>query len=321
MVSLLRAAHRPLVIASGLLAVVMLVSLAGMVVDGRTLLGESVWVKPLKFGFAFALYAVTLAWLLTLLTKAKRFGWWLGTVIAVCVVVDVGAITFAAARGTFSHFNLETDPVTSFTTQVLIYGVPPVFVSNLIIAVLVLVQRVGDRAMTTAIRAGLVLAVHGTAVPYWMAFVGGIKERTVLNANGERVKMVIGHGIGDPDGTGMPLTNWSVTGGDMRVPHFIGMHGIHALLILTLVLGALAARVAWLRTEKVRARLVGVGAFGYIGLTALVTWQAARGQSLVHPDAVTAGVFTAIVLATLAAVITGARREPRLVAAEGPEHA
>lgn len=43
----------------------------GVVADDRTLLNESVWVKPLKFGFAFALYAGTLAWLLSKLNKGK----------------------------------------------------------------------------------------------------------------------------------------------------------------------------------------------------------------------------------------------------------
>lgn len=85
--------HRPLLLCAALMFVRMLVCGVGLVIDDRTLLGESVWVEPLKFGFAFALYTATLAWLLSKLTKGKRLGWWVGTVFAVAATVEVGAIT------------------------------------------------------------------------------------------------------------------------------------------------------------------------------------------------------------------------------------
>lgn len=50
----------------------------------------------------------------------------------------------------------------------------------------------------------------------------------------------------------MPITNWSTTGGDLRVPHFIGLHSIQGFVLTALVLAALAARVGRLRGERVR---------------------------------------------------------------------
>nr|WP_198151630.1 hypothetical protein [Kibdelosporangium sp. MJ126-NF4]CEL17419.1 hypothetical protein [Kibdelosporangium sp. MJ126-NF4]CTQ91354.1 hypothetical protein [Kibdelosporangium sp. MJ126-NF4] len=300
-----RAWHRPLMASTMFMVGLFLVSIVGLIVDDRVLLNESVWVKPLKFGFAFAVYGATLAWLLTKLHKAKRFGWWLGTGHAVFTALDVGAIALQAARGTFSHFNTDLDePVNAVVLGILTYGVPPVLVFNLVIAILVLAQRVGDRAQTVALRVGLTLAIVGMSVPIWLGVSQGIKERTVIDANGKAVTMYTGHGIGDPDGTGMFLTNWSVTGGDMRVPHFVGMHGIHVLLLLTVILGALAGRYTWLRNEKVRSRLVGVAGFGYCGLMAILVWQAGRGQSLIHPDAQTGIAFAALVVVT--AIAAGA---------------
>ena len=96
------------------------------------------------------------------------------------------------------------------------------------------------------------------------------------DAHGNQVSMVGGHGIGDPDGNGMPLTHWSSTGGDLRVPHFVGLHSIHVLLLVAVLLGALAARRSWLRDERVRARLVGAAGLGYTGLFVVLTWQAFR---------------------------------------------
>jgi hypothetical protein len=51
-----------------------------------------------------------------------------------------------------------------------------------------------------------------------------------------------------------------------------------------------------LRAERTRVRLLIVGAAGYAGLIALVTWQALRGRSIVHPDVRTLAAATALVV-------------------------
>jgi hypothetical protein len=309
--------HRPLMVNATLMMGLILVAAAGLVLDDRLLLGESVWVKPLKFGLAFTLYSGVLAWLLTKLRKAKRLGWWAGTVFAVAATVEVGAITMQAARGTFSHFNANlTDPVNVVATQIFTYGVAGLFLTQLVIVVLVMAQRPGDRALTRAIRAGLALSTVGMVLPvYWMAT--SIHKRVVVDADGRRVTLYQGHGIGDPDGHGMPITHWSVTGGDFRVPHFIGLHAIHILLLTAGVLSVAANRRPWL-TNPVRANLVGIVAVAYAGLLAVLAWQAGRGQSLIHPDSLTLGALAAVVIPTAATATTlvlVARRQPDAAAA------
>ncbi|MFI8103223.1 hypothetical protein [Streptomyces sp. NPDC086023] len=295
--------HRPLLLCAVLMALLTLGCGVGLAVDGRQLLDESVWVKPMKFGFAFALYTGTLAWLVAKLDSGARLGRWTGTVFALAVVAEVGAITLQAARGTFSHFNADrTDPVTTALVPVLTFGVLVIVVAQLVVGVVVLVQRTGGPALNRAIRAGLGLATAGMLIPvYWMA--SGMHPRTVTDANGTEVPMYQGHGIGDPDGHGMPLTNWSLTGGDFRVPHFFALHGIQVLLVVAAVLAALAVTRPWLRAERVRARLVGRAALGYAGLVAVVTWQAGRGQSLAHPDAATLTALAAVLLVTAAGTV------------------
>jgi hypothetical protein len=52
-----------------------------------------------------------------------------------------------------------------------------------------------------------------------------------------------------------------------------------------------------------RLALVWTAALGYLGLVALLTWQALRGQSIIAPDALTiAGFVTLVGVALLAAV-------------------
>ncbi|WP_051844688.1 hypothetical protein [Streptomyces globisporus] len=295
--------HRPLVICAALMAAVMVLGGIGSAVDSRTLLGESVWVKPMKFGFAFALYTATLAWLLTELDRGRRLAWWVGTVFALAVTAEVGAITLQAARGTFSHFNADqSDTITLALVPILSLGVLVITIAQLVVVIVVLIQRTGGQDLKRAIRAGLGLATAGMLIPvYWM--VTGIHPRSVADATGKDIPMYQGHGIGDPDGHGMPFTNWSVTGGDFRVPHFFALHGIQVLLLFTMVLIALSARHAWLRDERARARLVGGAALGYWGLVAIVTWQAARGQSLIHPDTATLTAAAAVLLVTTAVTV------------------
>ncbi|GLX19519.1 hypothetical protein [Streptomyces lavendulae] len=307
----LRTWHRPLVVCAALMLGLVLVSGVGLAFDGRALLDEPVWVKPLKFGFAFALYTGTLAWLLTKLRRGRRAGRWFGTVFAVAATAEVGAITVQAARGTFSHFNADqSDPVTRALVPVLTFGVMLIVIAQLVLAVVVLLQRGGGAALDRAVRAGLGMATFGMLVPvFWMTT--EIHPRTVTDARGRSVPMYQGHGIGDPDGHGMPLTGWSTTGGDFRVPHFFALHGIQVLLLVAAVLAALAAKHVWLRDEKVRARLVGAVALGYGGLVAVVTWQAWRGQSPAHPDAATLLALAAVLLLPAAAgtaVAVNARR-------------
>ncbi|EEP70437.1 hypothetical protein MCAG_00764 [Micromonospora sp. ATCC 39149] len=311
--------HRPLMAHATLMFALAAVSAVGLFVDDRLLMGESVWMKPMKFGFAMGVYGLTLAWLLSKLNKGRRIGWWLGTVFAVAGLMDVAAVAYAAAHGTFSHFNDNTDPVARTVQTVFSIGVMPLLLTTLVIAILALIQHTGDLAATRALRAGLGLAVASMAVALWLSGPSGESPRTVTDANGHPVSMAGGHGIGDPDGHGMPVTNWSTTGGDLRVPHFIGLHAIHVLLLLTAVLRVLATGRGWLCDQRVRARLVGVAGLGYTGVFTVLSWQAKRGQSVIHPDRQTLTAFagvTVLTLVTAVVVIIAARRRSEPPTAE-----
>lgn len=315
--------HRPLMLMVLAMTGLVVASAIGLAVDNREILNESVWLKPFKFGIAFVLYGATLAWLLSKLRKAKRLGWWTGTVFAVTGIVDVGFIAVQAARGTFSHFNDNADTFNQVGQKVFMSGVLGLFGASLVVAIMLLFQRVGDAPLNRAIRVGLGLAVAGMGIAFYL--VGANTDRQqVTDAYGHPVTLAGSHGIGvEPGGPGMPLTHWSTVGGDLRVPHFVGLHAIHFLLITLLVLHLLAGRIAWLRPERVRARLIGVAAFAYAGVMATVTVQAFRGQALIHPDAETLGMlggFLAVSALALAAVLTAARRTavPEQVAPRQP---
>jgi hypothetical protein len=305
-----------------LMALLLVVSAVGMAVDDRVLLGAPVWGKPLKFAVSFIVYGLTLAWLLTLPHKAPRWTWWVATLFVVTGVVDVGIVVIQAARGTFSHFNEADDPFNDIIQSIFSMGVQGLLLANLVLAAILVFQRIGDRATAWAIRAGMALVIAGIGLGLLIPLRSeGVW--TVKDAAGHSIPLNAQHNVGVPDGgPGLPLTGWSTVGGDLRIPHFAGLHGLQIMLAVALLLRFLAARVTRLHDERTRVALVIVAAMGYSGLLALVTWQALRGQSLIHPDGLTLGVLTLLIAATTAAgwavLAAVARREPRSVAAVSP---
>jgi hypothetical protein len=130
-----------------------------------------------------------------------------------------------------------------------------------------------------------------------------------------RMTLFGAHTVGAPDGEpGMPGIHWSAEHGDLRVPHFVGLH---ALQVLPLTVLALRRRKM---TESRRAYLIVVGAISYTVLFALLLWQALRGQSVIHPDAITGAAVAgwAVLTAVMIWIVPGRRNAPPSVDAPAP---
>jgi hypothetical protein len=99
-------------------------------------------------------------------------------------------------------------------------------------------------------------------------------------------------GVAD-GGPGLPVTRWSTEGGDLRAPHFLGIHALQVLPLIGWLLGrrgrgsaAAAARAA---------RLTAVAGAGMIGLVAVTLVQALRGIPLLAPDSITVALAAVVV--------------------------
>jgi hypothetical protein len=276
-------------VASAVLTVV----LAGLAaVDPRMLLGSGVWVKPMKFAISFTAYAGALAWMLGRLPRPalQRTGW----VLVVASVVEQVIITVQAGRGARSHFNAD-DGGGILLYSVMGATVVVIYLATISVALRFLREPGGGGVMASAVRAGLGVTVVGLSVGILMVAFSA-------------------HTVGAPDGgPGLPLVGWSTVAGDLRIAHFVGLHGLQ---VLPLVAAALAAGRRFDVTggrQVVRA----VGA-GYTALILLLTWQALRGQPLLAPDAPTLAALAAIVVGTGVAVTGAARASARRRAV--PQH-
>jgi hypothetical protein len=112
---------------------------------------------------------------------------------------------------------------------------------------------------------------------------------------GAELSVIGSHTVGAPDGgEGLVLTGWATGAGDLRVAHFVGLHGLQVVPLFAIGLALLAPRVPLLADVTTRTWLVAIGALGYAGLVGLLVWQALRGQALGQPDSVT--VLTGLAL-------------------------
>ncbi|WP_033340174.1 hypothetical protein [Catenuloplanes japonicus] len=301
----MRGLHRPLVVVSAAMTLLALACVAGLWLDDRVLTGAPIWLKPFKFAVSTVIYAMTLAWMISLLDdRRRRIGGRLGNVITVALTVELIAIVGQVLRGRPSHFNVAT----AFDTavwSVMAASIMILWVASLGLGLILLRQRIPDRPAALAVRLGLLIAVAGMAVGFLMT--GPTPAQLDGMRAGGAPELIGAHSVGVEDGgPGLPIVGWSTIGGDLRVGHFLGLHALQALPLVALGLSLLARRQGFLN-EAHRMRLVAVAAFGYAWLTGLVTWQALRGQSLIHPDGLTLAVAAAGAVTLLAGVVWASR--------------
>jgi hypothetical protein len=281
---------RPLTGAGLLMLAALAASGIGLWLDPRTITGAPAWLKPAKFAISIAIYSFTLAWVFSYLPgwpKTRRIVGW---TTAVALVLELAIIDLQAWRGTTSHFNVGT-PLDAALFAVMGAGILLQTLTSFAVAAALWRQPFADRALGWALRLGMSITILG-------GLTGGLMTRPtaeqLAGAHATHRMAVAGaHTVGAPDGgPGVPGTRWSVDHGDLRVPHFVGLHGLQALPLILLALGRRKT------TEPGRAHLIIIGAVSYALLFALLLWQALRGQSVIHPDTVTGAAFTAWAIGT-----------------------
>jgi hypothetical protein len=269
-------------------------SLVGILVDPRVITGAPAWLKPFKFAISTAVYSLTLAWMFRYLPDWPRVRRIVGWTTAIVFVLEVAIIDAQAWRGTTSHFNVST-PLNM--TLFLVMGAA-ILIQTLVsvtVAVALWRQKFREPALGWALRLGMTLTIVG-------AMTGPLMTRPTSAQLAEaragvRMTTAGAHTVGGPDGgPGMPVTGWSRDHGDVRVPHFIGLHAIQALAIVALFLRA------WHRPERVRVRAILAAGASYALLFLLLLWEALRGQSIVAPDAVGFASIAIWALATVSAL-------------------
>jgi hypothetical protein len=258
---------------TGLFLLALLVPVAlGLLLDPREITGAPRWLKPVKFALSTGIYTLTLAWLFTYLPDWPRTRRIVGRTTAVVLLLEVAIIGVQAWRGTTSHFNVST-PLDATLFSVMGVAIVAQTFASIAVAAAIWRQPFVDRALGWALRMGTTITIIG-------AFTGALMTSPTAAQLAEaratgRMALAGAHTVGAPDGgRGLPVTGWSTSHGDLRVPHFVGLHALQVLPILTLA--GLRRRG---ETARTRLTLAAAAIYALLFVTLLV--QALRGVPFV----------------------------------------
>lgn len=280
--------HRPLMIVGALMGACAVVSVAGLALDPREILGASAWAEAAE--------------VLTLDPRLRRH---LGLAHRTPPSLAsnrarpryrhrVGARRRAdphrVGSGDRHHQPLQRLERPAHGRLGEAVAISVMYLCTFATSVALIFLRLPDPAVTLGVRAGAAIALIGIGVAFLMTAPTGTQLTEPTGIAGA-------HAVGVADGgPGVPLLGWSTVGGDYRVAHFVGMHALQLVPIAALVTVALGTRVEWLASSRVQVRLVAAGAVSYAATVVLLTVQAAAERSVAHPSGfiLVAGVTIAV---------------------------
>lgn len=203
--------QRPLM-AAGLVSLLCCLILAVVsLFDSTEILGINRWIKPMKFFVSIAIFTWTAAIYLNFLKDYAKTVRFISRAIISVFFIEMFIIVMQAARGTTSHFNIST-PLDGILFSIM--GIAILFNTILAAYLLFLYFKAEidlPKAIVWGMRLGLIL------------FLAACFEGGYMSAQ-------IGHSVGATDGgAGLPVVNWSTSGGDLRVAHFFGMHAFQVV--------------------------------------------------------------------------------------------
>jgi hypothetical protein len=210
-------------------------------------LGINAYIKPFKFAFSTFIYSWTMAWYINYLPTFNPtvFNW----IIIITLGFEIVYIALQASKGELSHYNVST-PTKSFLFSMMALMATIATLATAYIAVLFFSSNVSalPNYYLWSIRLGLIIFV----VFSFEGFVMGSK---------------MAHTVDALDGTkGIPIFNWSLSHGDLRIAHFIGMHALQIIPIVSFYV---------LKNTKLT---IGLGIL-YFALAVFTLIQALQGKS------------------------------------------
>jgi hypothetical protein len=212
----------------------------------------SAWYKPFKFAFSTFLFAWAMAWYCYYLPNFNItiFNW----SVIILLGFEIFYITFQANKGQLSHYNLST-PIYSALYSLMALAATAVTLYTAYIGILFFKYDFPDlpNHYLWAIRFGIIIFV-------------------VFSFEGFAMGSRLNHSVGAlNDNSNWFIVGWSKTVGDLRVSHFIGMHALQALPILSYYI---------LKNTKLTVALSIV--YGLLALLTLI--QALQGKPLINTN-------------------------------------
>lgn len=226
----------------------------GLFIDNRTLLGVNVWIKPLKFSISISIYLITVGYLITKYPYSKRKKSIINHITAWTLLLEFLIIFYQGSRGVQSHYNIAT-PLDG-----ILFMFMGIFVG---INVLTMILFVID---TLRLKLKVVKSVQWAILLGWLIVLFG-------SWVGGQMISQLGHNVGVIDGQeGLPLVNWSVKGGDLRVAHFFALHSIQIIPLF-----AFWVDYKWKFPQRKQIMIVTLFALVFAFMIGYIFYQAKQG--------------------------------------------
>ncbi|MGL5824279.1 MAG: hypothetical protein ACRCYU_05490 [Nocardioides sp.] len=259
--------------------VLLLVSIVARFTDDTVVNGISVWDKPIKFAISFLAYAPMLLWLFSRIERTRPIRFGLG-VLGWSMIVEISVIFLQSARGTASHFNNATT-LDGLLYNIMAAGVGVFSLAGLLTGLVLTRKRLGSGALALATKLAIPMMTVGGVLGFAMT---GPKP-----GQDEAGGKVIGaHTVGGPDtAEGIAFLGWSTEHGDLRVAHFLGLHSLHVVPLIALIIIRMCRRGVLTLNERGQRVATAFGATAWAGLVAAALIQALRGVPVTNPDDIT----------------------------------
>ncbi len=176
--------------------------------------GVNAWYKPFKFAFSVFSFSWAMGWYGFYLTdfNVTPFNW----TIIILLGFEILYIAIQAGKGELSHFNIST-PLYSMLYSLMGLAAALVTIYTAYVGLLFFIQSFPDLPIyyVWAIRLGILIFV-------------------IFSFEGALMGSRMNHSVGAlNDNSSLFIVAWSKTVGDLRVSHFIGMHALQILPILS----------------------------------------------------------------------------------------
>ena len=212
--------------------------------DARTLRDVGVWIKPMKFMAATALFVWTTVWVSHLasssVTNSTAYIW-------ICVLIvstsffEVAYITYQGSQGAASHYN-TSDPI-----HAMLFGLMAVAAVGLTASQGWLALEIWKENQANQLSATTLGVVIGLTLTFLLSTVSGF----LLGGNQP------------PAGQGLPIVGWHLYK-DIRPSHFLGVHAQQLIPLW----GLFAER--FLGSYSIHG--LGIGSALYVAAWAILTW-------------------------------------------------
>jgi hypothetical protein len=207
------------------------------------------WYKPFKFAFSTFLFVWAMAWYCSYLPNfnSKLFNW----SVIILLGFEIVYIAFQASKGQLSHYNVST-PIYSALFSMMALAATLVTIYTAYVGLLFFSNSFPNLPdyYVWAIRLSIVIFV-------------------IFSFEGFAMGSSLNHSVGAlNDNSNWFIVGWSKTVGDLRVSHFIGMHALQVLPILSFYV---------LKNTKLTIGITLI--YGLIALATLI--QALQGKPLI----------------------------------------